>query len=59
MTGCGSDDIDTEILEYARARSRLDRLLSDSKLYTSGTDYRRLLDFVVRVREFAPFNAVL
>lgn len=59
MTSCGSDNIEPEIYEYAKARSRLDQLLSDSKLYTSGTDYEKLLDFVVRLREFAPFNAML
>ena len=40
-------------------RSLLDQLLIDSKLYTQSADYKDLLDFVVRLREFAPFNAML
>ncbi|WP_167306951.1 ImmA/IrrE family metallo-endopeptidase [Paraburkholderia hospita] len=46
------DDIDP-------ARSLLDQLLTDSSLYRTGTEYRNLLDFVVRLRNFAPFNAML
>lgn len=41
------------------ARSVLDQLLSESKLYKTSTDYMALLDFVVRLRNFAPFNAML
>ena len=41
------------------ARSMLDQLLTDSRLYTRSTDYQALLDFVVRLRNFAPFNAML
>jgi len=37
----------------------LDQLISDSRLYTQGKDYKDLLDFVVRLRNFAPFNAML
>jgi hypothetical protein len=37
----------------------LDQLLADSKLYTQSKDYKDLLDFVVRLRNFAPFNAML
>jgi len=40
-------------------RSLLDQLLSDSKLYTQSKDYKELLDFVIRLRNFAPFNAML
>jgi Protein of unknown function (DUF3293) len=40
-------------------RSLLDQLLSDSRLYTSGKDYQELIEFVVRLRNFAPFNAML
>jgi len=45
--------------ETETARSLLDKLLTDSKLYTQSKDYKALLDFVVRVRNFAPFNAML
>src|SRR5258707_9794101 len=40
-------------------RSLLDQLLIDSRLYTQSKDYKKLLDFVVRLRNFAPFNAML
>lgn len=40
-------------------RSLLDQLLTDSRLYTRSKDYKELLDFVVRLRNFAPFNAML
>lgn len=45
--------------ETAAARSVLDQLLTDSRLYTQSKDYKDLLDFVVRLRNFAPFNAML
>ena len=48
-----------ELLETDVARSLLDKLLADSRLYTKSKDYRELLDFVVRLRNFAPFNAML
>ncbi len=41
------------------ARSLLDQLLTDSRLYTQSKDYKDLLDFVIRLRNFAPFNAML
>lgn len=41
------------------ARSMLDQLLDDSRLYKGGKSYKNLLDFVVRLRNFAPFNAML
>ena len=48
-----------DLLETAEARSLLDQLLADSKLYPKSADYKALLDFVVRLRNFAPFNAML
>lgn len=50
--GQGSSQSDSE-------RSLLDRLFSDSRLYTRSEDYKDLLDFVVKLRNFAPFNAML
>jgi len=47
------------LFETAAARSLLDQLLADSRLYTKSKDYKALLDFVVRLRNFAPFNAML
>src|SRR2546425_3442962 len=53
--GVGQQDLfETEV-----ARSLLDQLLTDSRLYTQSKDYKELLDFVVRLRNFAPFNAML
>jgi hypothetical protein len=40
-------------------KSLLDQLITDSRLYTQSKDYKDLLDFVVRLRNFAPFNAML
>jgi len=47
------------LLETEAARSLLDQLLTDSQLYTQSKDYKDLLDFVIRLRNFAPFNAML
>ncbi|MDR6857869.1 ImmA/IrrE family metallo-endopeptidase [Variovorax guangxiensis] len=49
----------TELIDGEIARSLLDQLLDDSRLYRNGSDYHALLDFVVRLRNFAPFNAML
>jgi hypothetical protein len=40
-------------------RLLLDRLFVDSRLYTQSKDYKELLDFVARLPNFAPFNAML
>src|SRR6266446_10425544 len=48
-----------ELFDPQAVRSLLDQLLSDSHLYKSGKDYKELLEFVVRLRNFAPFNAML
>jgi hypothetical protein len=40
-------------------RALLDTLLTSSRLYRTTADYKALLDFVVRLRNFAPFNAML
>src|SRR5476649_677575 len=47
------------LFETDAARSLLDQLLTDSRLYTQSKNYKALLDFVVRLRNFAPFNAML
>jgi hypothetical protein len=49
----------TESFDGDATRSLLDQLLDDSRLYRKGSDYQALLDFVVRLRNFAPFNATL
>ncbi len=48
-----------DLFETAETRTLLDQLLADSQLYTQTKDYKDLLDFVVRLRNFAPFNAML
>jgi len=47
------------LFDCDETRSLLDKLLTDAKLYTKSSDYMALLDFVVRLRNFAPFNAML
>lgn len=41
------------------ARSLLDQLIADLKLYKQSGAYKDLLNFTVRLRNFAPFNAML
>ena len=41
------------------SRSAIAKLLTDSKLYTQSKAYKELLDFVVKLRNYAPFNAML
>ena len=48
-----------DMFESDAARTLLDQLLEDSRLYHSSADYLKLLDFVVKLRNFAPFNAML
>ena len=48
-----------DLFETANVRSLLDQLLADSRLYKKSKDYHELLEFVVRLRNFAPFNAML
>src|ERR1039457_5528625 len=48
-----------DLFESSAARSLLDQLLTDSRLYRTSKDYKELLDFVVRLRNFAPFNVML
>lgn len=42
-----------------RERALLDQLLADAGLYRKGPEFKALLEFVVRLRAFAPFNAML
>ena len=48
-----------DLFEEQAARSLLDQLLEESKLYKSSKDYVELLEFTRRLRNFAPFNAML
>jgi hypothetical protein len=47
------------LFETEIARSLLDQLLTDSRLYRHSKDYKDLLDFTARLRNFAPCNAML
>jgi hypothetical protein len=48
-----------ELFDMETERALLDQLLTDARLYTQSKDYKDLLDFVIRLRNFAPFNAML
>ncbi len=48
------DGTQTDLFETEATRSLLDQLLSDSRLYTQSKDYKDVLDFVARMRNFAP-----
>ena len=48
-----------DLFETSETRSLLDQLLIDSKLYKNSRNYKNLLEFVTRLRNFAPFNAML
>jgi len=45
--------------ETEAARSLLDYLLAESKLYKTSQGYWELLQFTQRLRNFAPFNAMM
>lgn len=47
------------LFEGDEERALLDELLEKSRLYKTSSDYMNLLDFVVRMPQFAPFNAML
>ncbi len=48
-----------DLFEAEQARSMLDQLLMESRLYRRSREYGELLQFVSRLRAFAPFNAML
>jgi len=48
-----------DLYVFNGVRSLLDQLLEDSRLYTRSKDFKDLLDFIVKLRNFAPFNALL
>jgi hypothetical protein len=52
-------DAQGDLFGVEATRTLLDALLTDSRLYHRTADYKALLDFVVRLRNFAPFNAML
>ncbi|MBI1333746.1 MAG: ImmA/IrrE family metallo-endopeptidase [Armatimonadetes bacterium] len=47
------------LFEEAEARSLIDQLLDDSRLYTTTQSYMELLSFTSKLKSFAPFNAML
>ena len=58
-TAPSGPDAQGDLFEVGATRTLLDALLTDSRLYHRTADYKALLDFVVRLRNFAPFNAML
>lgn len=50
---------DDDCFEEKSTRSLLDHLLTESRLYKTGEAYKALLAFIVRMKNFAPFNAML
>ena len=52
-------EVDNLDSEAEAVPSLLDDLFAKSRLYRKSKDYGELLDFVVRLRNFAPFNAML
>lgn len=52
-------DDQLEMFEEEAARSLLDQLLEESRLYKTSKGYLKLLEFTKRLRNFAPFNAML
>ena len=46
-------------VEEATARATIDQLIAQTELYSSSAAFEELLAFVVRLRGFAPFNAML
>jgi hypothetical protein len=56
----GSDELEQpDLFEADEARTILERLIAASRLYTYSRDYKDLLSFVARLRNFAPYNAML
>lgn len=49
----------SDTVEENGARSLLDHLLEDARLYKSSQGYMDLLGFVAQMRNFAPFNALM
>lgn len=47
------------LMEEVEERSKLDTMLAEAGAYRTSDDYVELLEFVARMREFAPFNAML
>ena len=48
-----------DIFEVEESRSLLGKLFADSRLYTTREGYKELLEFATKLRNFAPFNAML
>jgi hypothetical protein len=57
VTDSETDEVNQ--LQPEPTRALLDTLLTNARLYEATAAYKELLDFVVRLRNFAPFNAML
>jgi len=54
----GNDSLNAEQVEQAE-RALIDQLIAATRLYNTRAAVHELLDFTIRLREFAPFNAML
>lgn len=59
MTGTKQHLFNVDDNEEQTARRLLDQLLADSRLYKDSASYKELLSFVTKLRNVAPFNAML
>lgn len=50
---------DDDGVDEKSTRSLLDHLLTESRLYKTSDGYKALMEFTIRMRNFAPFNAML
>jgi hypothetical protein len=57
LAEAAQNELEFEDIEYQRGL--LDQLLIDSKLYKTSQEYQQLLEFTTRMRNMAPFNAML
>ena len=54
----GDDSLSAEQVDQAE-RALIDQLIAATRLYNTRAAVQELLDFTIRLREFAPFNAML
>lgn len=59
MMMADQSEVQEDLFGPGPTRALLDTLLTNARLYETTAAYKELLDFVVRLRNFAPFNAML
>lgn len=45
--------------QHPEERALIDRLIAETRLYTNSAEFDAMVQFVARLRDFAPFNAML